>query len=218
MSSLDYEQLIREIANLETLDNERGIISAFGLYLQQLPTDFWNGFTRRVMNELPQNLIPVMEDLLVAAAQECGYYSGHGILNSREWQNLAGARLEAGGESELRALFAVFGAWGWAKIEVIELIPGQFMRLRAYDYYESDVVAYGRSERGCAYTVRGVCAGYMDLFYGPPYPDGLGTFACRQIKGVELGDAFGEFEVYLPAPEERRPRENGSEILTELLF
>jgi hypothetical protein len=41
--------------------------------------------------------------------------------------------------------------------------------------------------------IQGVCAGFMDIAYGQAYPDGLNTFDCQQVKGIELGDDYGEF-------------------------
>jgi hypothetical protein len=35
----------------------------------------------------------------------------------------------------------------------------------------------------------------MDLAYGAQFPDGLGSYACRQTLALELGDAYGEFIV-----------------------
>ncbi len=99
----------------------------------------------------------------------------------------------------LHGAFAVFTAWGWAKSEIVELVPGERMVVRAYDYYESDVVSYGASSKPSAYMIRGVAAAFMDLAYGGPYDatgkTGLRTFQCVQSKGIECGDEYGEFIV-----------------------
>ena len=85
--------------------------------------------------------------------------------------------------------------WGWAKSEIVELVPGERMVVRAYDYYEADVVDRGTSDTKSAYMIAGVSAAFMDLAYGEPYPNGLRTFKCEQTKGIECGDAYGEFVV-----------------------
>ena len=81
----------------------------------------------------------------------------------------------------------------------VELIPGEKMVVRAYDYYESDVVRHGSSARKAAYMIRGVCGAFMDLAYGGEYDPtgktGLNTFHCEQTKGIECGDEYGEFVV-----------------------
>lgn len=71
--------------------------------------------------------------------------------------------------------------------------------VRAYDYYEAAVVTYGAAKKRSAYMLRGICGAFMDLAYGGPYDPsgktGMGTFACLQTKGIECGDAYGEFVV-----------------------
>jgi hypothetical protein len=87
----------------------------------------------------------------------------------------------------------VFTAWGWAKSEIVELIPNEKMVIRAYDYYESEVYKYGKSKYPMAFMITGVATAFMDLAYGKPYPDGLRTFKGEQVKGIEMGDDYGEF-------------------------
>ncbi len=99
----------------------------------------------------------------------------------------------------LHGVFAVFTAWGWAKAESVELVPGEKMIVRAYDYYEADVVSHGAADKHSAYMIRGVCVAFMDLAYGGDYDatgaTSLRTFQCAQTKGIERGDDYGEFVV-----------------------
>ena len=72
------------------------------------------------------------------------------------------------------------------------------MVVRAYDYYEADVVKYGKAEKMSAYMIAGVSAAFMELAYAGKYdPAGkpIGTFTCKQVKGIECGDTYGEFVV-----------------------
>jgi len=112
-----------------------------------------------------------------------------------------------GVEDVLHGAFAVFTAWGWAKSEIVELVPGKRMVVRAYDYYEADIALDypgKKAPRPMAYMVRGVSAAFMDLAYGGAYDatgaKGLYSFRCKQTKGIEKGDQFGEF-VVVPAAE-----------------
>ena len=194
--AIDRKKIIEEMSKISVLGNEEGLIQGFSVYIQQLPANFWNGFARRIVNTVPEDIIWAAEGLLVNAGQECGYHTGHGIITSDEWNAVVKPMIENAPEDILHGAFAVFTAWGWAKSEVVELIPAEKMVVRAYDYYEADVVSYGRTQRPCAYMIRGVSAAFMDLAYGSaPYPDGMGTFKCDQTKGIELGDDYGEFVV-----------------------
>jgi hypothetical protein len=90
----------------------------------------------------------------------------------------------------------VFTAWGWAKAEIVELIPNEKMVIRAYDYYESDVKDSFKPQEPCAFMIRGVSRAFMDIAYGKEqYPNGHGTFKCEQAKAIELGDEYGEFVI-----------------------
>lgn len=194
--AIDRQQIIAQMSQIHVRGNADGIIPAFNVFIQQLPTDFWNGFARRLVNNVAEDLREAAEALLVNAAHECGYHTGYGIIHCPEWETIVGPMIEKDPEDILYGAVAVFTAWGWAKSEIVELIPKEKMVIRAYDYYESDVIRYGKAEQPCAYMIRGVSAAFMDLVYGDqPYPDGLKTFQCQQTKGIEIGDEYGEFVV-----------------------
>jgi len=153
----------------------------------------------RLTRKVDPEILEPTEYLLYNAAHECGYHTGYGIITSQEWKAIVEPMIEKKPEDILYGAYAVFTAWGWAKAEIIELIPKEKMVVRAYDYYESDVVLTGRSSKMSAYMLSGVSAAFMDLAYGGDYdPEGktaLGTFHCKQIKGIECGDDYGEFVV-----------------------
>jgi len=194
--AIDRKKIIQEMSKVSVVGNEEGMIPGFGVFVQQLPADFWNGFARRIVNYVPEDLVESAEALLVNAAQECGYHTGYGIITSDEWNRVVQPMVENAPEDILHGAYAVFTAWGWAKSEIVEIVPKEKMVVRAYDYYESDIMVYGNASRTCAYMIQGVSAAFMDIAYGDkPYPDGMGTFACVQTKGIEIGDDYGEFVV-----------------------
>jgi hypothetical protein len=197
--AINRKKIIEEMSKVKVLGNEEGMIPAFGVYVQQLPGEFWNGFARRIVNSVPEDLIGVAEGLLVNAAHECGYHTGYGIITSDEWKSVVAPMIEKAPEDVLHGAFAIFTAWGWAQSEVVEIIPAEKMVVRAYEYYESDVMLYGKAKRPSAYMIQGVAAAFMDLAYGGDYDPtgqkGLRTFKCEQTKGIEIGDDYGEFVV-----------------------
>jgi len=197
--AIDRKKVIAEMSKVKVLGNDEGMIPAFGVYVQQLPGEFWNGFARRIINTVPEDLIETAEGLLVKSAHECGYHTGYGIITSDEFNTIVGPMIENAPEDILHGAFAVFTAWGWAQSEVVELVAGEKMVIRAYDYYESDVMLCGKTERPSAYMIRGVCGAFMDLAYGGEYDptgeSGIYTFQCTQTKGIEMGDDYGEFLV-----------------------
>ncbi len=193
--AIDRSKIIEEMSKVRVIGNEEGLIPAFGVYVQQLPTDFWNEFTLRMINSVEPDLMTLCEGLLVDAAHQCGYYTGHGIITSDEWNRVVAPMVEKAPEDILHGAFAVFTAWGWADSEIVEIVPQEKMVVRAYNYYEADGAKKAGLNRPFAYMIRGVAAAFMDLAYGDPFPNGIYTYDCEQTKGLEVGDEYGEFVV-----------------------
>ena len=197
--AIDREKIIAELSKIQIVGNNDGLIPAFGVFIQNLPASIWTMFAERATHGLSPELLEAAEYMLINAAHECGYHTGYGIITSEEWNAVVAPMVEKVPEDILHGAFAVFTAWGWAKAEFHELIPGEKMVIRAYDYYESDVEEFGKSEKKSAYTLAGVSAAFIDLAYGGPYDPtgetGLKTFTVKQTKGIECGDEYGEFVV-----------------------
>ena len=196
--AIDRRKIIETMSSIEVTHDDNGFIEKFNVLLNQLPVRFWNGFAERLIQKTPQELVEPTEYLLYNAAHECGYHTGYGIITSPEWQKVIAPMVEKEPEDILHGAFALFTAWGWGDTEIQELVPGEKMVVRVYDYYESDVVEYGSSPRRSAYMIAGVCAAFMELAYAGPYdPEGapIGIFSCKQVKGIESGDSYGEFVV-----------------------
>ncbi len=197
--SIDRKKIISAMSRIAVMGNDDGMIPGFNVFVNMMPAKFWNSFAERLTRKVSPDLLEAAEYLLVNAGHECGYHTGYGIITSNEWKAIVEPMIEKVPEDVLHGAFAVFTAWGWAKSEIVELVPGERMVVRAYDYYESDVVSYGASSKPSAYMIRGVAAAFMDLAYGGPYDatgkTGLRTFQCVQSKGIECGDEYGEFIV-----------------------
>ncbi len=193
--AIDRAKIIDTMSKIEIAGDEDGLIPAFGVLVNQLPADFWNNFAEMLVNSVDASLIPAAQHLLMNAANECGYHTGYGIITSEEFGSVVGPMIEKQPEDVLHGAYGVFTAWGWANSEVVELVPGEKMVVRAYDYYEADVVDTGAHSLKSAYMLQGVCAAFMDLAYGEAYPNGFRTFECEQTKGIECGDEYGEFVV-----------------------
>lgn len=195
---IDRKKIIKDMSQIEICGDENGIIDAFNVMITQFPTKLWNSFADRLTHQVSPDILEATEYLLYNAAYECGYHTGHGIITSQEWKAVVEPMLEKLPEDILHGAYAVFTAWGWADAEIVELIPGEKMVVRAYDYYESDVVRYGHSNKMSAYMIAGVSAAFMELAYSGEYdPNGRpkGIYRCKQVKGIECGDPYGEFIV-----------------------
>ena len=196
--AIDRKKIIDQMSQIEILPDKNGIIEGYNVLVTQFPTAFWNSFAERLTSKVSDDLRASTEYLLYNAAHECGYHTGYGIITSDEWNAVVKPMIEKIPEDILYGAFAIFTAWGWADSEIVELIPGKKMVVRAYDYYESDVVQFGASKKMSAYMIAGVSAAFMELAYAGDYdPNGkpIGTFQCQQVKGIECGDSYAEFVV-----------------------
>ncbi len=193
--AIDRKKIIDSLSKLQVQSDDDGLIPAFNVLVNQLPASFWNNFGELITKSVSADMLEAAQYLLYNAANSCGYNTGYGIITSEEWKAVVEPMVDGSPEDVLHGAFAVFTAWGWAKAEIVELVPEKKMVVRAYDYYESDIVELGASKIPSAYMIQGVCSAFMDLAYGKPYPDGNGTFQCEQVKGIECGDDYGEFVI-----------------------
>ena len=195
--AIDRKSAIEQLSQVKVKGNEKGLIPAFGVLIQFLPTNFWNSFTEKLLKagENDSDTLERIETGLESAAAECGYHTGWGIVNSTEFKSVIEPMAEQMPEDILHGAFAVLTAWGWAEAEIVELIPGEKMVVRAYGYYEAEIRDTYRTTRPLAFMLKGICRAFMDIGYGKPYPEGLNTFDCTQTKAIELGDPYGEFVI-----------------------
>jgi hypothetical protein len=185
------DDVVKALAKIEVKGNEDGLIPAFGVLVNQLPVTFWNLFAERMIAAASADRHAELEAGLVRCAYECGYHTGYGIINSPEFASVVMPMVTEGARDVLRGAFAVFTAWGWAKSGITQIRDGEKMTIRAVDYYEAD--SGGKGLR--AYMIRGVSAAFFELAFSAPYPNGMNAFKCDQVKGMEVGDAFGEFVI-----------------------
>lgn len=193
--AINREKAISDLSQIKVKGNEEGLIPAFGVLVQFLPANFWNTFTEKMLDAAGDKHLETVEFGLEQAAAECGYHTGWGIINSDEFNSIVGPMIEKPPEDILHGAYAVLSAWGWAKCEIVELIPGQKKVVRAYEYYETKIPETFEIQKPCAYMIKGVTRAFMDIAYGGEYPDSFDNFKCEQVKGIEKGDSYGEFVI-----------------------
>ena len=197
--AIDRQKIIDQMSKISVEANEDGLIPAFNVLVNRWPAKFWNEFSKHMVESVDNDIKDAVEELLINAAHECAYHTGYGIITSKEWDAIVKPMVE-NTEDLLHGAYGVVTAWGWANAEIVELIPGEKLVVKAYDYYEADTKdSYpgSSSPRLAAYKIRGVCGAFMDLAYGGDYDasgeSSLYTFRCKQTKGIECGEEYGEF-------------------------
>lgn len=186
------DKVVQALAGLTVQGDEDGLMPFFNVFINQLPVMFWNTFTERILDAAPMEKRSQIEKELVRCSYECGYHTGYGIITSDEFKEVVHPMVTDGAKDILRGAYAIFTAWGWAKSGISRIREKESMTIRATDYYESDSASSGEKR---AFMIRGVSAAFFELAYADEYPDGMDTFTCEQIRGIECGDQYGEFVV-----------------------
>jgi hypothetical protein len=182
--------VVKALAKVKVQTDEEGLIPEYEVLVNLLPVSLLNAFTESILAAAPERKEEI-EAGLVRAAYECGYHTGCGIITSEVFSEVVMPMVTEGAKDILRGAYAAFTAWGWAKSGIVQLKEGEKMTVRAFDYYEAE----SKGEGLRAYMLRGLNQAFFDLAYADPYPDGMDTFVCRQTKGIEVGDSYGEFIV-----------------------
>ncbi len=185
------DTVVKSLAKINVQADENGLIPEYEVLVNLLPVSVLNTFMERIMAAVPPERKKEVEAGLVRAAYECGYHTGCGIITSDVFNDVVLPMVTEGEKDILRGAYAAFTAWGWAKSGIVQLKEGEKMVVRAFDYYEAD--SQGEGLRG--FMLRGLSQAFFDLAYADPYPDGMDTYECRQTKGIEAGDPYGEFVV-----------------------
>ena len=190
--AIDTNKIVNAVMHGSRIQEEKGIIPLFGVYLSMIPVQYYNRISFGFEKKLGNN--GNAEKLLVAAGQECGYATFQGIRSSWEWDEVVRPMIEHL-EDQIHCFVSIAVAFGWGALTLQELVPNQKLVIRAHDSYEAKgyLDAYGKAEVGKCYMPRGVAAAFMDLVYGGDYPGG-----CFQYEAVEeccqaKGDSYCEF-------------------------
>lgn len=190
--AIDVTKIIQAVMQGSRIRESKGIIPLFGVYLSFISVHYYNQLCFDFEKKLGQD--HKAENLLIQAAQECGYATFQGIRNSWEWDEIVDSMLE-NKEDQISGFAAVAVAFGWGDLEVKEIIPAQKLRIRVNDSYEASgyLERYGAAVSGKCYMLRGVTAAFMDLTYGVDYPDGCFDFVAEEPRCRAKGDPFCEF-------------------------
>ena len=198
--------------------DERGLIEAFGLFVSQLPTTYYNriGYDalRHLRRTAPQS-VPVMQALMREAGHVCVFNTFGAIMASPEWEGLVGAPT-GDTENTLAACMAIARALGMGRWCVTEYVHGERLVLRSPATYESTYYPSreGRAEESQCFMFQGAAVATMQLvarvqwqarpnfdqaLYDELFQGGM-PWSCEETQCVSKGDPTCEVVV---SPRER---------------
>jgi hypothetical protein len=192
--AVDNRKIIDLASSLPVASNEKGIITAFGVYVVMNYNEFFYKLVSKIIHMVDDTAAQEVERKLYNAVAECAYHTFHGARTSMDWRDLILPMIETR-EDELHALVAFTNIFGLGYIEIEELVPGESVTTvvnNAYDpgrYFDE----YGPQPRGRCYMFNACTASYMDLVYGPEYPKGIGTFIAEEVECRSMGHSTCRF-------------------------
>ncbi len=190
--------------------DQRGLMQAFGLYVTEHPSTYYNRAGYDAYNQLartaPQSL-PVMKALLREAGHVCVFNTFGNILLSPEWEGLVGP-LSGNIEETILDCAAIARALGFGHWTIHELRPNERLVMRSPGTYESMYYAQreGRARESTCFVFQGAGIAIMQLahrvpwtsrpqltaeFYGELFRGGL-PWRVEETSCVARGDAFCE--------------------------
>ena len=195
---IDESAIIDAVVGLPIFGNEQGLIPAFGVFLGNMPADFYNFLVISFVEEMSQvNMLATAQNLLVSDGEFCGLNTFHGIMNSQEWEALVKPMIKENSDN-LYAVIAVSNALGWGNWKVAQHQEGEFAEIVSLNGYEA--LGYKalkqHSEIPQCYMLRGVSAGIMELIYGfGPLEDRYGSFESEENTCIASGSSHCTFSI-----------------------
>ena len=196
--NVDEAAIIGAIVDMPIHGGEGGLIPAFGVYLANMPADFYNLLSIRFIEAMGAvGRERTARRLLIEDAETCGMNTFRGIMNSTEWEGLIAPMIRETPDN-LHALVAVSNALGWGNWHVRAHTPGLSLTLESLNGYEA--VGF-REYRGLAAApqccmLTGVAAGMMQLVYGEgTLAERFGTFASTETACICCDGPACRFEV-----------------------
>lgn len=176
-----------------------GLIPAFGVYLANMPADFYNLACHTFVQRMTaQGKLQTARELLIADAESCAMNTFRGIMNSPEWEGLVGPMIKQRSD-KLFGLIAVSNALGWGNWHVAEHTPSESLELVSLNGYEAlgyrELFREGAGAPMC-FMLAGVSAGIMELLYSyGSIEERFGTFLGDEEDCICTGNTHCSFLV-----------------------
>jgi hypothetical protein len=192
--AIDSTKIIHAVMEGSWVRESKGIMPHFGVYLSLFSVQYYNRLSFDFEKIIGPQRAAEAQDLLIKAAQECGYATFQGIRNSWEWDEIVKPMIVRK-EDQIMGFAAVAVAFGWGDLKVEALVPNEKLVIRVSDSYEASgyLKDYGSAVSAKCYMLRGVAGAFMDLVYGEAYPEGCFSFVAKEPLCRAKGDSYCEF-------------------------
>lgn len=196
--NVDEKAIIDAVVGMPIHGGEQGLIPAFGVYLANMPADFYNLLSIVFIEAMAAlGREKAARRLLIEDAETCGMNTFRGIMNSTEWEGLIAPMIRRPADN-LHALVAVSNALGWGNWHIRAHTPGLHLEIESLNGYEAlGFREYrGRSSSPLCCMLTGVAAGMMELVYGEgTLEERFGSFASTESTCICSDGPLCHFDV-----------------------
>ncbi|MFA7239509.1 MAG: 4-vinyl reductase [Sulfuricellaceae bacterium] len=196
--NVDQAKIIDALVEMPIYGDPDGLIPAFGVYLANMPADFYNLLFIQYVEEMQKvNLHAVAKKLLMADAETCALNTFRGIMNSAEWDRLIAPMVKEP-QDNLYGILAVSNGLGWGNWQVVEHEPAKRLVLASLNGYEA--LGYReyrpRASSPQCFMLTGVAAGIMALVYGKElFKERFGAYKSTEERCICRDDPGCSFSV-----------------------
>lgn len=189
--NVDQAKIIDALVEMPIYGGQDGLIPAFGVYLANMPADFYNLLCIQYIEEMQKvKLQEVAKKLLISDAESCGMNTFRGIMNSAEWDGLIAPMIKEK-QDNLYGILAVSNGLGWGNWQVVAHEPARSLELVSRNGYEA--LGYRtyrpKAESPQCFMLTGVAAGIMALVYGEgQFKERFGTYKATEERCICQGD------------------------------
>jgi hypothetical protein len=182
------DAVVQDLAGALPAPNAGGLLEVHGVYLGRLPLSFWRELAASVTEAASPRPLEAAWRLLHDVAREAAYCAGRDVMSSEPWRTLVRPRLRRRPEDDVSALLAVLSAWGWGRLEPVEVDADHLVvraDVRLDGEAETDGAGGATARRWTEPFLCGFAAACQALAFGDDGPKDLRRWVGRRVEGAE---------------------------------
>lgn len=196
--NIDEQKIVDALVAMPLHGNAEGLIPAFGVYLANMPADYYNLVCIRFVEAMYKaRRGRAAKRMLVSDGEICAMNTFRGMMASAEWESWVAPMIQASTDN-MYALVAISNGLGWGGWHILEDRGEQGITYVSSNGYE----AHGyREYRGVAdepkcLMLTGVAAGLMALMYSKgTIEERLGSYFSQEETCICQDDSVCTFSV-----------------------
>jgi len=135
--NIDEQKIVDALVAMPIYGNSEGLIPAFGVYLANMPADYYNLLCIRFVEAMDKaRRGRAAKRMLVSDGESCAMNTFRGIMHSAEWEGLVAPMVQELGDT-MYALVAISNGLGWGDWHILEDHGDQAVTYVSINGYEA---------------------------------------------------------------------------------